>query len=100
VHPWSLKEFEGKFLYVGDQLAAAMRANPFLRVYVASGYHDGATPYFATEHTMSHLAIPDELRAQHLDRVLRGRAHDVRPRAQPARPVRAPARVRRAVGYA
>ena len=62
VHPWSLKEFEGKFLYVGDQLAAAMRANPFLRVYVASGYHDGATPYFATEHTMSHLAIPDELR--------------------------------------
>jgi len=63
VHPWSLKEFEGKFLYVGDQLAAAMRANPFLRVYVASGYYDGATPYFATEHTMSHLAIPDELRA-------------------------------------
>jgi carboxypeptidase C (cathepsin A) len=63
VHPWSLKEFEGKHLYVADQLAAAMRGNPHLRLYVASGYHDGATPYFATEHTLSHLAIPDELRA-------------------------------------
>ena len=63
VHPWSLKEFEGKHLYVVDQLAAAMRANPHLRLYVASGYHDGATPYFATEHTLAHLAIPDELRA-------------------------------------
>ncbi len=39
-----------------------MRANPHLRVYVASGYHDGATPYFATEHTLANLAIPAELR--------------------------------------
>jgi carboxypeptidase C (cathepsin A) len=63
VRPWSLKEFEGKHLYVADELAAAMRANPYLRIYVASGYHDGATPYFATEHTLAHLAIPAELRA-------------------------------------
>jgi carboxypeptidase C (cathepsin A) len=63
VRPWSLKEFEGKHLYVADELAAAMRANPYLRVYVGSGYHDGATPYFATEHTLAHLAIPAELRA-------------------------------------
>jgi carboxypeptidase C (cathepsin A) len=62
VHPWSLKEFEGQHLYVADRLAAAMRANPHLRLYIASGYQDGATPYFATEHTLAHLAIPDELR--------------------------------------
>jgi carboxypeptidase C (cathepsin A) len=62
VRPWSLKEFEGQNMQVVDRLSAAMRANPHLRVYVASGYHDGATPYFATEHTMAHLAIPDELR--------------------------------------
>jgi carboxypeptidase C (cathepsin A) len=62
VHPWSLKEFEGQHLYVADRLSAAMRANPHLRLYVASGYQDGATPYFATEHTLAHLAIPAELR--------------------------------------
>ena len=60
---WSFKEFEGQNVSVADRLAAAIRANPYLRVYVACGYHDGATPYFAAEHTMAHLAIPDELRA-------------------------------------
>ncbi|GAA5181689.1 peptidase S10 [Rugosimonospora acidiphila] len=63
VEPWSYKEFEGKPVTVADKLAAAMRANPHLRVYVACGYHDGATAYHATEHTISHLAIPDQLRA-------------------------------------
>jgi carboxypeptidase C (cathepsin A) len=62
VHPWSFKEFEGQHITVADRLAATMRANPHLRVYVASGYHDGATPYFATEHTLANLAIPAELR--------------------------------------
>ena len=47
---------------VADKLAAAMRANPHLRVYVASGYYDACTPYFATRHTFAHLAIPAELR--------------------------------------
>ncbi len=62
VQPWSYKEFEGQHIHVADKLAAAMRANPHLRIYVASGYYDGATPYFATRHTFSHLAIPAELR--------------------------------------
>jgi carboxypeptidase C (cathepsin A) len=59
---WSFKEFEGLTVTVADKLAAAMRANPYLRVYLACGYHDGATPYFAAEHTAAHLAIPEELR--------------------------------------
>ncbi|OLE25274.1 MAG: peptidase S10 [Actinobacteria bacterium 13_1_20CM_3_71_11] len=62
VHPWSLKEFEGKHLNVAPRLAAALRANPALRVYVACGYHDGATPYLAAEHTFAHLELPEELR--------------------------------------
>jgi carboxypeptidase C (cathepsin A) len=62
VQPWSYKEFEGEHLYVADKLAAAMRANPHMRVHVACGYHDGATPYFAAEHTFAHLAIPPALR--------------------------------------
>jgi carboxypeptidase C (cathepsin A) len=62
VHPWSFQEFENRYASVTDRLAAAMRANPFLRLYVACGYHDGATPYLATEHTMAHLPIPAQLR--------------------------------------
>jgi carboxypeptidase C (cathepsin A) len=59
---WSFKEFENSHVTVADKLAAAMRANPHLKVHVASGYTDGATPYFATEHVLAHLQLPAELR--------------------------------------
>lgn len=61
VNPWSFKEFEGQHVNVADKLAQAMRANPHMRVQVACGYHDGATPYAASEHTFAHLEIPQEL---------------------------------------
>ncbi len=61
VHPWSYKEFEGQHVYAADKLALAIRTNPFMRVHVACGYHDGATPYYAAEHTFAHLQIPAEL---------------------------------------
>ncbi len=60
---WSYKEFENSHVTVADKLATAMRANPHLRVHVASGYLDGATPYFATEHVLAHLTLPPELRS-------------------------------------
>ncbi|TDC99275.1 peptidase S10 [Nonomuraea deserti] len=63
VYPWSYKEFEGAHVTVTDKLAAAMRANPHLRVHVACGYHDGATPYYAAEHALAHLPVPAELAA-------------------------------------
>lgn len=62
VAPWSYKEFENKSVTVTQALARAMRANPRLRVHVAFGYHDGATPYFAAEYVLAHLPIPPELR--------------------------------------
>jgi carboxypeptidase C (cathepsin A) len=62
VFPWSFKEFEGQHVNVADRLSAAMRANPHMRVYIACGYFDGGTPHFAAEHSVAHLAIPEELR--------------------------------------
>lgn len=62
VRPWSYKEFENASVTVSGKLSAAMRANPHLQVHVACGYYDGATPYYAAEHVLAHLAIPDELR--------------------------------------
>jgi carboxypeptidase C (cathepsin A) len=63
VHPWSYKEFEGRAVSVVGRLSAAMRANPHLRVHVACGYHDGATPYSAAESVLARLPIPAELRS-------------------------------------
>ncbi|HET8988761.1 MAG TPA: peptidase S10, partial [Humibacillus sp.] len=63
VHPWSFKDFEGRPIDVSPQLERAMRQNPHLRVHVAYGYYDGATPHFAAEDVVAHLQVPDELRA-------------------------------------
>ncbi|TDD16673.1 peptidase S10 [Kribbella turkmenica] len=60
---WSFKEFEGQQITVAEKLAEAMRVNPHLRVHVASGHYDGATPYFGTEYTLARLQIPAELTA-------------------------------------
>ena len=40
----------------------ALAKNPFLKVFVGSGYYDLATPYFATEHTLSHMNLDDSQR--------------------------------------
>jgi carboxypeptidase C (cathepsin A) len=60
---WSFKEFEGRPVNVSDKLARAMRANPHLKVHVAYGYLDGATPYYAAQETFAHLDVPTELLA-------------------------------------
>ena len=62
VEPWSYQEFQNRSVKVTRLLARAMRANPHLKVHVALGYHDGATPYFAAEYVLAHLPIPAELR--------------------------------------
>ncbi|UMP05996.1 S10 family peptidase [Amycolatopsis sp. EV170708-02-1] len=59
---WSYSDFEGRSVSSVDSLASAMRANPHLRVHVAFGHYDGATPYFASEHVLARLQIPEELR--------------------------------------
>ena len=62
VQPWSYREFEGREVSVVGTLGTALRTNPHLRVQVGCGYYDCGTPYYAAEHTMAALAIPDELR--------------------------------------
>jgi carboxypeptidase C (cathepsin A) len=60
---WSYKEFEGRAVSVASQLAEAMQANPHLRVHVACGWYDGATPHYAAEYAFAHLLLPPELRS-------------------------------------
>lgn len=59
---WSFGEHENRYVSVADTLRAAMSINPHLRVFVANGYYDLATPYFATEYTFNHLGLDAALR--------------------------------------
>lgn len=45
-----------------DALGAAFAKNPYLRLFVASGFYDLATPYTATRYTLSHLPLDGETR--------------------------------------
>jgi carboxypeptidase C (cathepsin A) len=40
-----------------DALRAAFSKNPYMKLFVASGYYDLATPYYATQYTLSHMAL-------------------------------------------
>ena len=63
VHPWSFKDFEGRPIDVSPKLERAMRQNPHLKVHIAYGYYDGATPHFAAEDVVAHLQLPEALLA-------------------------------------
>ena len=45
-----------------EALGGAFAKNPYLCLFVASGWYDLATPYFATRHTLGHLALDPETR--------------------------------------
>lgn len=59
---WKYDKHQNEFVNAGEDLRKAMTANTFLRVHVANGYYDLATPYFAAEYTFKHLGLPVELR--------------------------------------
>ncbi|MCX7798791.1 MAG: hypothetical protein N2109_00430 [Fimbriimonadales bacterium] len=45
-----------------EALRRALSKNPYMKVFVASGYYDLATPYFATEYTLAHMGLDPSLR--------------------------------------
>jgi carboxypeptidase C (cathepsin A) len=59
VNPWDFG-VRNRYLNVANQLAAAMRKNATMRVFVASGCYDLATPYFATDYTFRHMGLDAE----------------------------------------
>ena len=67
VYPWSYRAFENRYVNVAETLRSAMTQNPFLRVFVAKGYYDCATPYFAANYTFDHLGLDPTLRGHLTD---------------------------------
>ncbi|MBN2148688.1 MAG: hypothetical protein JW726_14975 [Anaerolineales bacterium] len=62
VWPWSYAQFENQHVNVAETLRKAMAMHPALKVYVANGYLDLATPYFATQYVFNHIGLDPSLR--------------------------------------
>jgi carboxypeptidase C (cathepsin A) len=62
VRPWNYRPYENRYVNVAETLRSAMNHNPFLKVFVAKGYYDLATPFFAADYTMDHLGLDPSLR--------------------------------------
>ena len=54
---------QNKYADTSEALRGALTRNPFMKVFVAAGYYDLATPYLATYYTLSHMNIDPALRA-------------------------------------
>jgi carboxypeptidase C (cathepsin A) len=62
VRPWNYAPYENRYVNVAETLRGAMTQNPFLHVFVAKGYYDLATPFFAADYTFDHLGLDPTLR--------------------------------------
>ncbi len=59
---WDYGRFQNRYVNVAETLRRTIAVHPFLRVFVASGTYDLATPHFATKYTLDHLGLPLHLR--------------------------------------
>jgi carboxypeptidase C (cathepsin A) len=62
VHPWNYRQYTNSFVNVAPRLRDAMHENRDLRVMIAAGYYDLATPPFASDYTVDHLGLDPGLR--------------------------------------
>jgi carboxypeptidase C (cathepsin A) len=62
VRPWSYDRNNNRYVDVGETLRGALAENPYLRVFIANGYYDLATPFAATKYTFARMQIDPELR--------------------------------------
>jgi carboxypeptidase C (cathepsin A) len=60
--PWDWGTRGQGYANVSEALRSAFAKNPYMRLFVASGYFDLATPYFATQYTLAHLGLDPSLR--------------------------------------
>jgi carboxypeptidase C (cathepsin A) len=61
VQPWDYGNAKNTYLNVDPRLRQAMTMNPELRVFVADGYYDLATPFCATDYCIDHLGLEPAL---------------------------------------
>ncbi len=62
VQPWSYANAQNTYLNVAETLKRAMTKNTFLKIWIANGYYDLATPYYATDWTVRHMGLDPAVR--------------------------------------
>jgi carboxypeptidase C (cathepsin A) len=60
--PWSFDRAQNRYVDVTETLRGAMAQNPFMKVFVANGYYDLATPFAATRYTFARMQLDPDLR--------------------------------------
>jgi carboxypeptidase C (cathepsin A) len=65
IGPWDYgRDGNNRYAETADALRQAFAKNPYMRLYIGSGYFDLATPFFATEYTFSHMGLPAKYKSQ------------------------------------
>jgi len=54
--PWNWGTNNG-YVDTSVALRTALARNPYLKIFVAMGYYDMATPYFAVDYTLHHISL-------------------------------------------
>ncbi|MEA2164077.1 MAG: hypothetical protein QOK37_2204 [Thermoanaerobaculia bacterium] len=62
VRPWSYDRASNRYVDVAETLRGAISQNPFMKVFVANGYYDLATPFAATRYTFARMQLDPDLR--------------------------------------
>jgi carboxypeptidase C (cathepsin A) len=61
VQPWSYGRYMSRFPDATNTLRQSMSQNPYLKLFVACGYYDLATPPTTVTYSVDHLRLPAEL---------------------------------------
>ncbi|GAB4234550.1 MAG: peptidase S10 [Chlamydiales bacterium] len=70
---WDFSSAENKYLNTADELEMAMTKNPRLRVFVAAGIFDLATPFYCADYTFAHMGLkPQQRESVFLNRYIGG----------------------------
>lgn len=62
VQPWNWAQYQNRYVNVAETLREGMTQNAYLKVFVACGYYDLATPFLAAMYTADHLGLDPTLR--------------------------------------
>ncbi|MBI1790428.1 MAG: hypothetical protein HYR60_23085 [Acidobacteria bacterium] len=60
--PWDFGVQGQGYADTSEALRAGMQKNPHMKVFIAAGYYDLATPFHAVEYTVSHMGLDAGLR--------------------------------------
>ena len=75
--PHSVRPWNRDNVRVRDNLRQAMAENPFLKVFIQSGFYDGATTYFSAKYTMWQVDPSGKMKDRFFFEGLQEWTHDV-----------------------